>query len=84
MLHYAQAEDKILQQALSLQDEAPTTSEVRRAMKAARRIRQKAQKVAARRYDGLQSEMVTGYTCRLVQSYACLRLYVCLGSCVRL
>ena len=51
---YAQAEDEILQQA-----ETPTTHEIRVALKAARRLRQKARKIAAKRYDALQSWIQT-------------------------
>ena len=58
MLHYAQAEDGI---RLALQDEGPKDCEMRRVLKAARRVRQKTRKIAARLYDGLQ--IVNGHIC---------------------
>ena len=61
---YAEAEEEILaQQILPSHDEVPIRSEMKVAMKAARRDRRNSRKIAARFYDGLQSEASQGYTC---------------------
>ena len=55
MRRHAQGEDQMPNQDFAFLNDTPTPREMKNVMKAARRARQKARKVAARRYDGLQS-----------------------------
>ena len=73
MRHLAKAEDEILaQRVLASQDDTPTESELKAAMKAARRVRRKTRKLATRVYDGLHSESSQSY-CYAIRSQLILR-----------
>ena len=50
---FYQAEDDLLRQALALEGGKPKTHDMRLAIKAARRARHNARKLAAKRYDDL-------------------------------